>query len=118
MSFKDNLSSDMAVFLNSDEFGESITYTPHGGSPISIVALIDRDHPNPGRDDVRTDRQFPVNTVQLTIAKHATLGVASVKERFDRVALKRKISDAGTTTFTITRIVEQDEGAWLLEAIV
>ena len=43
MAFKDILAADMAVFINSDEFGETVTYTPSGGTGASISAVVIRE---------------------------------------------------------------------------
>ena len=45
MTFKEQLTTDLSVFFNTDEFAETITYTPSGGSPVSIPAIINRDAP-------------------------------------------------------------------------
>lgn len=40
-AFTDQLKADAdAVFLNADEFGETITYTPANGAPVSISAIV------------------------------------------------------------------------------
>ncbi len=41
-AFKDQLTSDLDVFFNTDEFAEAVTYTPSGGSAVSISAIVDR----------------------------------------------------------------------------
>ena len=40
-SFRDDINDDaVRVFLNTNEFAELITYTPNGGTPVEIPALI------------------------------------------------------------------------------
>jgi len=45
MTFKTDMSSDLSVFFNTDEFAQSVTYTPKGGSGTSISAVFERDAP-------------------------------------------------------------------------
>lgn len=37
------MTSDMASFFNTDEFAESVTYTPAGGAATTITAVVSRD---------------------------------------------------------------------------
>ena len=44
MSFKDQLDEDLDVFFNTDEFAETVTYTPvEDGASKDIPALVDFD---------------------------------------------------------------------------
>lgn len=40
MTFKTQLTTDLAVFFNTDEFAESVTYTPSGGTAKVINAIV------------------------------------------------------------------------------
>lgn len=42
MSFRTQLAADLAVMLNSAEFGETVTYTPFNGVARTIAAVVDR----------------------------------------------------------------------------
>lgn len=107
------LSTEAADFLA--DFGESITYTPDGGSAKSITAVVDR---NPLASVPTAGRAVARNLVQVTLANHATTGVTAIKEGFDTVALKLRRDDAATTTLVIRRVIEaeSDAGMWRLEA--
>ncbi len=35
-----------ADFIDTDDFGESITWTPHGGTAATITAVVNDDFPN------------------------------------------------------------------------
>ncbi|MGH7260872.1 MAG: head-tail joining protein [Nitrospiraceae bacterium] len=100
------------VFLNSAEFGETVTYTPQGGSPKAITAIVDRgasvDVVNQGA------RTFPANAVEIEIADNATFGVTTVKERFDQVALRLKKDDPSDTVLVVKRVIQPNKGAWRL----
>ena len=77
MTLKSKLPEDAkAAFLNGDEFAESITYTPNGGSPKVIKALVVRerlqaDGPDQGRV---LNRQ-----AEIYIANHATIPISAIK---------------------------------------
>lgn len=74
MSLKDMLASDMAaVFLNSDEFAEAITYRKRSGTTRSIKAIIDR-HPPATREEMAEGR---VPKLTITVANSATTGVSA-----------------------------------------
>ena len=45
MTLKELMTSDLAAFFNTDEFAESITYTPKGGEAATISAIVMRDAP-------------------------------------------------------------------------
>ena len=42
MTLKTQMATDLSVFFNSNEFAESVTYTPSGGSGTTITALVFR----------------------------------------------------------------------------
>ena len=75
MSFKDNLATDVdKVFLNLDEFGENITYTPSGGDPKTIKAIVNRDAFEPEfQEDGRMYRREGV----IFISTDSEKGIAS-----------------------------------------
>lgn len=39
MTLKTDIFSDLAAFFNTEEFAETITYTPSGGDAVSIAAI-------------------------------------------------------------------------------
>ena len=45
MTFKTQLATDMDAFFNTDEFAESVTYTPFGGSAQTITARLTDEDP-------------------------------------------------------------------------
>ena len=45
MTLKDQMTSDIAVFFNDDEFAEDITYTAKGESAATISAIVIKDAP-------------------------------------------------------------------------
>lgn len=114
MTLKSQIVTDAkTVFLNNDEFSETVSYTPDGSSAKSIKAIVMR----PQIDVLDQDRGVVLaNQVQLYISTDATEGVAAVKKSLDKVALKLLLSDAAATTFRITDVIGHDEGMWHLVA--
>ena len=45
MTLKTQMTTDLAVFFNTDEFAENVTYTPTGGEAATIPAIVERDDP-------------------------------------------------------------------------
>jgi len=43
MSFSSQLTDDLSIFFNTDEFAETITYTAIGGGGVSIAAIVTRE---------------------------------------------------------------------------
>ena len=43
MTLKTQMTADLAAFFNSDEFAETVTYTPAGGEATSITGIITKD---------------------------------------------------------------------------
>jgi len=43
MTFKEQLISDMAVFFNSGEFADAVTYSPVSGDDVSCSVVVDHD---------------------------------------------------------------------------
>jgi len=83
MSFKDNLATDANnVFLNTNEFAEDITYTPKGGSPKSIKAIIVRSRLDTGGEDAG---RILRKQAEIYIANDATIGVDSIDKGDDKV---------------------------------
>lgn len=45
MTLKTQMTTDLSVFFDSDEFAESVTYTPTGGEATTITAIVVQDMP-------------------------------------------------------------------------
>ncbi len=100
-------SVDMVAALG----GETITYTPHGASPKSLVAIVVRQplRPLDRAGDVAA-RGSLMNAIELYIPKDAAKGLTTVRERLDKVSLKLHVHDDAPTVFTVVRIMEEDTG--------
>src|SRR5574340_164543 len=99
-AFQQLLASDAALFLNDEEFAESVVYIPHVGTEVTINAVVDRApiRVKPGAGGQAT-RQVAQGVIEIYIANDATLGRASITERFDRVTLAEQ--QGGSTMKTV-----------------
>lgn len=93
-SFEDQLQTDIEnVFLNTDEFSETVTYTQFDGTTKSIPVVF---RPDVGAEDTKGDALFLVPT-------NATLGISNPLEG-------ERITRSNGDIWTITKIRDDDEG--------
>lgn len=110
MTLKTQLSIDtVKIYLNSDEFAESITYTPEGGGPKSIKAVIVRERLDPGSENVSRSLR---NQAEVYIANDETAGITSIDKKDDRVTLND--IEGNPKEARINEILHKDEGIWHL----
>lgn len=111
MTLKSQLPEDARrAFLNNDEFGELVTYTPNGGSPKIIKAIVVRerlqaDGPDQGRV---LNRQ-----AEIYVANHAADGVTSVDKGNDTVSFPVFV-EGSDVSWKVVEILGKDEGMWHL----
>lgn len=111
MSFKDNLKNDAVnIFLTPDEFAEQIQYTPKGGSPKTIKAVINRKRLTPGGEESGRILQ---NQIEIFIANDATYGVDSIKKGGDEVSFPEIVGGIDVN-FVVVDILGEDQGMWHL----
>lgn len=111
MALATQIAADSAALVNSDDFAESVTYTPDGGAPIAIDAIIER-HPIAPEG---SSRQVAKNDVDLWIRNHATLGIVTPGRR-DKVDIAPEYG--GTPVeHRVAEVVDGDAGVWHLVAV-
>ncbi|MFA5316198.1 MAG: hypothetical protein WC369_02100 [Dehalococcoidales bacterium] len=111
MSFKDAIKEDAtAVFLNTNEFAETIVYTPKNGVGKSIKAIVDRERISPADED---SGRVLLNQVKILIANDATYGVISIVKGTDQVSLPEVVGGTAID-WVVMDILGQDEGMWQL----
>jgi len=111
MALKQGLSQDIInCFLNTDEFAEEIAYTPKGGSPKTIKALVNRRRIEPATED---SSRTLYKEVEIIIANDPVYGVASVNKGQDEVSLP-EVMGGPVISWVVVDILSQDEGAWQL----
>lgn len=113
MTFKTKLDDDVKnKFLNTDEFAESVTYTPYGGVAKSIKAIVTRNRLNP---DSQNQGHILTNQVEIQIANDSTYGVTAINKGQDKVSLPALIGGSNSD-WLIIDIVEHDSAMWKLLA--
>ena len=111
MSFKNELSKDMInTFLNTDEFAETVVYTPKGEAPREIKAIVNRRRIEPRAEDMG---RVLTKEVELIVANDAEAGIVSVNKGQDEVSFP-EVTGGPAISWIVTDILNQDEGAWHL----
>lgn len=112
MTFKTKADQDAYyVFLNTNEFAESISYTPYGQSAKTIKALVTRSPVGP---DNQSRSLIPKDAILIQISTDDTYGVASVTKGMDSASLPER--EGGTAVdWIVSDIKEKTGGMWTLE---
>ena len=104
------MENDAAAFVDTDVFGESITYTPGDGSgAVSRNAVVIRRLP----ELVAGTAAALAPVIDVWIRNHATLGVSAVDRGSDMVSVATKVGGTAAA-HAIDQIVEQDSAMWHL----
>ena len=75
MTFKTQMINDLSVFFNTDEFAETITYTPSGGSPVEISAI-------PGDQNATLQDPPPAGDTMTIFVKASDVSDPGYKDQF------------------------------------
>lgn len=112
MSFKDQVAIDLRQnIFNTDEFAETIVYTPKGGVGKSIKAVVTR---NPIKQLGSGVTEVPAHAIEIRIQRDATYGVLTVKPEHDLVTMPLHVG--GTPEdFVVARIIKETEFMFRLE---
>jgi hypothetical protein len=108
-----DLAADMdSVFLSSG-FNETVTYTPENGVAEIINSIVFRDTEsmvsiNNSGGNFNQVRHYDI---QVYVSR---TNVPVVKINADKVALKACLGDTTDTTYTVSKIIRQDGGAFRL----
>jgi hypothetical protein len=87
--------------------GELVTYTPYGGVAKQFRAIVERE---PSRVSLLTGVAYPEQALLITFPHDATDGVTSVAKGKDKMRVKKHLSDAMETDYTVTMVQEEDAG--------
>ncbi|MEI8350091.1 MAG: hypothetical protein WCI77_08045 [Candidatus Omnitrophota bacterium] len=110
-TFKEILDNDVKnVFLNTNEFAESITFTPYGGTAKSIKAIVQRSRLDPASED--TGRSL-LNQAEIFIANDSVEGVTSINKGQDKVSLPATIGGS-SSNWLVVDIIDHDSAIWHL----
>lgn len=113
MTLKTQIESDVsAVFLETDDFAETVTYIPKGGKDRSVKAIVDRSvRPVQDQFGIWQDR-----VAEVLVSKDATDGIAAIPE-YGSSLVTSDLADGETYSFEGT-IVDEDAAAWTLEFVI
>jgi hypothetical protein len=113
LTLKQQIAADVAdVFLNEDEFAESLVFQPQGGQDRPIVGSVDQatEHPDTGMGGI--DR---VERIEVFVSRdeddEMTGGVATVQIG-DR--LKRTVNGIEQVYGFTGEILDEDDNSWTL----
>lgn len=112
MSLATQIAADTAAILSTDEFGETVSYTPAGGSPKSIVGWVQRHAISPDGQL----RGVPLQHPELWILRDATSGVATPKPT-DTVTLLATPGGSSVTYRVASVIPTSDSALWHLRLV-
>lgn len=111
MSFQDQVALDMAnVFLNTDEFAESIVYTTKAGVASTIPAVVDRQRINIRPEDQGRSLH---KEAEITIQNDADNGVTTVDTRGDKVTFAPR-AGLEAVDWDVLDVLEHSESHWRL----
>lgn len=109
----DAQANDALYQQSTDEYGETVTYTPTGASAVSIVAIVDR---NPPERLIESSGDVLSNHLEMWILSDATSGLSSPPNPGrDTVSVARRVGESART-MTVGHIIEQDTNGWLVAA--
>ena len=107
MTLKASIKSDVsAIFINTDEFAETIVYRFRAGGERTPSAIIDREPP--AFYDAAGNVIMPA--YMITLADNCTNGVTAneVDTGGDSIELVSENGDTGRTQVTVLKVMEND----------
>ena len=100
------------MLVDTDTFGESVTYKPQGAANVAINAVVHRfgaEEALPGSGGISAG-------MEILVRNHATKGVESVNEGGDKINVADR--KGGTAAdHLVVKVIEQDAGAWRLRVV-
>lgn len=107
MSLKDSIKSDVsAVFLNTEDFAESIVYFFRGGGSTPIDAIVDRDPP--AFYDAAGNVVLPSFTIDIADSSSTGVLKSVLDTGGDEVELTAENGDVLATRLTVIKELESD----------
>ena len=110
MSFKTQIEQDASVFLNTDEFAETIEYVPVAALKKSIPALIVREELTPAAEERGRVLQ---RQVEIYVSSDAAQGIESVTVSEDK-ALFPATPGGGAVEWRVVEAIGKSGGMWHL----
>lgn len=108
MTLRETIARHAADVLNrTDHFGEVVTYTPIGGSPVSVQVVVDRRDIESAESTTRVGRL----SAYVFVPKSK---LASYPSPGDSITMAMTMG-ASASTARVTSVIEEDEGGVLVE---
>lgn len=109
-SFKDQLAADLeAVFYNDEDFAESVSYTPHGGTAKTVKKLVTYGEGDEAGQEWRVPDTYGVNAT-IQVMTFGEYGLATVTNQ-------DKLQIEGRTWCVVGAHKINDGLEWLIEII-
>ena len=109
MSLREQIAADVeAVFLITDDFAETCTYTPKDGAARSVVAVVDED----GQDDDQGNGLWRVEILNVWVSRDPDTGIAT-PQLGDGIVREDDDADKGYAFSGIKS--DADQFAWTLQ---
>lgn len=99
--------ADIAASMDTDQFGETITYTRADGTVLTPTVIIDRNAPQRDPEYTRTARVFDVQIAYGVLTTPPAKG--------DRITVKEDPTDSATVSKEFVGLVTADVGGWLAQ---
>lgn len=107
MSFEEDLQEDMNnEFCDTDEFAESIVYTPKASTPETIPAIVIRNQINS-----QGESRILHKTMQIVISNAV---ITEIDTTGDKVTVS-PLPGQEAVDHDVVRIIESGQGHWKLE---
>ena len=107
--------ADAKSLMDTDEFGESVTITPHGSSAITRTVVIVRDPiailrmtENSGAPGVNAPKMLAL------VANDSTTGRTTWKVGLDTITVAFRYGGTAEA-HTVAAVIRQDAGMWVLD---
>lgn len=112
MGFKDQVRRDaLNVFLNTNQFAESVTYTKDGQAGKKITAVVVRKPQQPATED---NARIGVNDFEIYISADPGYGIDAIRRGKDKVILSIYEGSEQTCECLVVEVLESDTGIWHL----
>lgn len=94
-----NASEDIDLFFSTDDFAETVAFTPEGGSPVSIPVIFDEPYTLTAAQGITYQNANPTCQARTSDVSTATAGATIVR---------------GSTTYYVTDVQPDGTGVTVL----
>jgi hypothetical protein len=106
---EDIMDADGELLVDTDAFGETVTYNPLGGDAASLKAVVFRNPPQQVNGSFTAASPY----IEVWIRNHATYGRTSINTGGDTITVAAREGGA-TANHPVDSILQQGGGMWKL----